>query len=88
VEKYLKACLTEHDTAFPKTHDLTRLMDLLATTEPLLRFDRATLNTLTTYAVAFRYPGESATEAQARTAFGICKAIRLTIRTTLGIRNG
>ncbi len=33
-EMYLKACLQEADIFFPKTHELSRLLDLLLATEP------------------------------------------------------
>ena len=38
------------------------------------------------YAVAFRYPAESATKQQAGRAFAICKRLRLQIRDALGLR--
>jgi len=80
VEKFLKARLIETDLRFGKTHDLEQLLDLIITVEPLWDSFRATLNALNSYAVDFRYPGESATREIAKTAVetahGICRVIR------------
>ncbi len=65
LEKYLKGRLTEAGTAFPKTHDLEALLDLLLPIEPMWDVFRPTLVDITTYGVAFRYPGESATREMA-----------------------
>ena len=57
VEKYLKALLTLHRLAFPKTHDLTELLALVPKTITLgIRMD--VLAELSPYAVESRYPGE------------------------------
>jgi HEPN domain-containing protein len=34
VEKYLKAVLVRHQVYFPKTHDIRKVLDLVATCEP------------------------------------------------------
>ena len=68
VEKYLKARLVEAGIAFPKTHDLEALLDLVLAVEPHWNFFRSILVDLTAYAVAFRYPGDSATREMARKA--------------------
>ena len=85
IEKYIKARLTEADRSFPKTHDLVNLLDLALPLEPLWSPLRPALTILTQYAVMFRYPGESATRAQAQEAFRHCKAIRQIIRPSLGL---
>ena len=41
IEKYLKARLQEAHIAFPKTHDLTQLLDLVKPIEPLWEVLRA-----------------------------------------------
>jgi len=51
VEKYLKARLEDAGMAFPFTHDLERLLDLVVTIEPLWAALRPGLAALTNYAV-------------------------------------
>jgi HEPN domain-containing protein len=60
VEKLLKAMLTWHQIEFPKTHDLTALLDLVASFDGDLAASLADLDELTHYAVATRYPGDYA----------------------------
>ena len=85
IEKYLKARLIAAGVAFPKTHDLARLLDLILPHEPLWESWRADLNLLSSFAVEFRYPGESATKTDARRAGQICRPIRENIRENLGL---
>jgi len=66
LEKYLKGRLTEAAAPFPRTHDLEALLDLLLPIEPLWDAFRSAVVDITTYAVTFRYPGESATREMAR----------------------
>lgn len=80
IEKYLKARLVEAGVAFPKTHDLEVLLDLIVPYEPLWETFRSSLSDLTSFAVAFRYPGESATREMARIAVKNAKRIRAQIR--------
>ena len=75
-EKYIKARLVEADIPFTKTHDLPQLLDRVLPVEPLWETERAALRTLTVYAVAFRYPGESATRQQARISYRYAAALR------------
>ena len=86
VEKYLKARLTLAGKPIPKTHDLSALLDLVLPLEPLWEVFRPQLEVLTSYAVVFRYPGESATRERAKSAIADAKAIRLRIRMSLGFR--
>ncbi len=88
LEKYLKARLIAADAPFPRTHDLGRLLDLTLPFEPLWDTWRAELNLLSSYAVEFRYPGESATKEDARCAGRICRVLGERIRESLGLRNG
>ncbi|MGB8507111.1 MAG: HEPN domain-containing protein [Pyrinomonadaceae bacterium] len=85
-EKYLKARLQESGIAFGKTHDLSMLLDMTLTIEPtwdiLLRTD---LQTLSAFAVAYRYPGDSADETEAREAVQRCQSIRQIIRQSLAL---
>ena len=80
VEKYLKARLIEEGKRFPRTHDLEVLLDLLLPIEPLLDTFRHALVDLTTFAVAFRYPGESATREMARQVVKDAGSIREQLR--------
>lgn len=68
VEKYLKARLVEAGIAFPRTHDLLQLLNLCAAVEPLWVAYAKMVDTMTDYAVDFRYPGHAATLREARTA--------------------
>jgi len=84
IEKYFKARLVEAGVPFPKTHDLARLLDLILPVDPLWETWRADLNLLTSFAVEFRYPGESATKEDARRAGRICRELRTRLREALG----
>ncbi len=85
VEKYLKARLVDAGLAFPRTHDLARLLDLILPLDPLWETWRADLNLLGSFAVEYRYPGESATKEDARHAGRLCQTIRARIRESLGL---
>jgi len=85
-EKYLKACLQEKDIPFGRTHMLTSLLDLLTPTVPSWEITRSHLQALTTFAVNFRYPGESADKAMARDAVKMCREIRRHARHELSLK--
>jgi HEPN domain-containing protein len=85
VEKYLKGRLVQANIRFSKTHNLDRLLDMILPQEPLWSVFRPMLIELNRYAVAYRYPGESATRELAKTAVANCKAVREAIRTSLGL---
>lgn len=55
-EKALKAYLSYQGTPFQKTHDLSVLLDVAADTTLALEPLRLTAETLTPYAVVYRYP--------------------------------
>ena len=57
-EKSIKGYLTHHKVRFNKTHDIEKLLTVVATVNESLsaRFKRAAV--LTKYAVAYRYPEE------------------------------
>jgi HEPN domain-containing protein len=82
-EKYLKAFLQEANIAFPKTHDLADLLASVVLLEPTLASMATDLNTLSAFAVEYRYPGDAADLAEATEAFQICKNVRQVIRGTL-----
>ena len=85
VEKFFKARLVEASRPFPKTHDLEVLLDLIVPIEPLWEAFRSAVSDLTSFAVTFRYPGESATRDMARIAVANTKQIREQIRRDMRI---
>ena len=84
-EKYLKAKLVAAKIPFTKTHDLQRLLDLILPREPLWEAFRPLLIELGRFAVAFRYPGESATRELAKIAVSDAKQLRKSIRQAFGL---
>ena len=72
VEKYFKARLCESNVSFPKTHDLVFLLKLLLAEEPLWVTFLPDAQLLVDYAVDFRYPGDTATLAEARLSLKNC----------------
>jgi HEPN domain-containing protein len=84
-EKYLKALLQEHALAFPKTHDLELLLELLLPLAPSLGSVRSAAQALAGHSVEFRYPGMWADEPTALHALENCRAIRSAVRALLGL---
>ncbi len=84
-EKYLKARLEEAGINFPKTHDLIKLLGLAVMVEPQLVALHAVVAVLNPYAIGYRYPGLTATKADAKAAIKDCKGVRRVIRTALGL---
>jgi HEPN domain-containing protein len=84
-EKYLKARLVEAGAPFPKTHDLLLLLTLVQPFEPNWAALLPELDTLNKYAIAYRYPGQSATKADAKKAVEDCRTVRQMIRTAFGL---
>lgn len=80
VEKYLKARLVDAGIAFPKTHDLERLLDLVLVAEPMWEVLRPSVAAITDYAVEVRYPGRMTTPAEARELLLAATRIRAIIR--------
>jgi len=83
--KYLKACLQEQGLPFERTHNLSALLDALLPSDPMLDALRPALLQLNVYAVAFRYPGESATRNDAQNARALCVSVRSSLRQNLGL---
>lgn len=86
IEKYLKGRLAEAGKPIPKTHDLSVLLDSAVAIEPLWEAARSRTETLTSYAVLFRYPGESATRALAKTALKDAQWVRSMVRSSMRLR--
>jgi len=75
-EKYLKAFLINQKTTFPKTHDLLFLLDLARKSRPDLELHRELFEYLNPYSIQSRYPGEEATQEEARIAIKTIKKIK------------
>ncbi len=58
-EKYLKALLVRHQIEFPKTHDIAKLLDRLATVDPSVAESLRDADVLTPFGVEVRYPSEA-----------------------------
>lgn len=84
-EKYLKALLVDAEIAFPKTHDLLALVELLPLRAQFVKAFCDQLEVLNAYAVEFRYPDEAATTEEARIAFAFCSKLRAKIRAFWGL---
>lgn len=84
-EKYLKAVLVQHGRAFPKTHDLQTLHDICVQVGIYLGLDLDELDTLSSYAVRVRYPGDDPVAEEARHAVAIAKSVRRVARRFMGI---
>ena len=79
-EKYLKARLEEAGIAFGRTHNLTSLLTLALAVEPTWTVLQPHLTALNIYAVAFRYPGSSATKSNAANALKAGREVRRIVR--------
>jgi HEPN domain-containing protein len=84
-EKYVKACLVEVGAAFPKTHDLSALLDLLLLSAPDWAALRSDLDWLTDLGVEVRYPGTAADTHDARRAVDIAQRTRTHARRFLAL---
>jgi HEPN domain-containing protein len=84
-EKYLKAFLQEKDIPFRKTHDLAELLNSTLTIEPAWESLRPDLHSLSSFAVEYRYPGETADADEAGEALAQCHKVRQVIRQALGL---
>ena len=84
-EKYLKGRLQEANVAFPKTHNLPALLTLVLTIEPSWNVLTAALTKLDDYGVEFRYPGNDASAADAKSAAQFCGNVREVARRGFGL---
>ncbi len=74
-EKAIKAVLVSHGLAFPKTHSIERLVDLLPLTMNRTR-ELETAHDLTVYATELRYPGRrEPAEEDLREALRLAEAV-------------
>lgn len=84
-EKYLKARLEEAGMPIPKTHNLYALLTLVSPLEPTWQNLSTDLHVLNAFAIAYRYPGVTATKLDAQDAVKRCRKIRRTIRRSFGL---
>ena len=59
VEKYLKALLVRHQIEFPKTHDIAKLLDRVATVNANMAESLRDADVLTPFGVDVRYPSDA-----------------------------
>jgi HEPN domain-containing protein len=59
VEKYLKALLVRRQVEFPKTHDIAKLLDRLATVDAATAASMRDADALTPFGVEARYPSDA-----------------------------
>lgn len=76
-EKYLKARLVEASIYFAKTHNLI---------EPSWAPLQQHLRTLNVYAIAYRYPGNTASKTDANNAIKNCREVRRVVRQAFGLK--
>ena len=84
-EKYLKARLQEDGVAFPFTHNLTALLQLLLPAYPTWNLLHPSVQVLSNYAVAYRYPGNTAVRSDARDAVRLCREVREAVRISFSL---
>jgi HEPN domain-containing protein len=82
-EKYLKGYLQEKDIKFPKSHDLSLLLELATTDRAEFKALGDECDFLTDFAIESRYPGEDPTKEDSEQAITSCKHIRKLIRELL-----
>src|ERR1700722_3469809 len=76
-EKYLKALMQEKGLVVPRTHELADIVDLLLPGDATLARLRRKADSLTRYAVDYRYPGEMASKRQMEAALRQVDQIRV-----------
>lgn len=89
IEKYLKALLAEENIYFPKTYDLSDLLDLLLERHPHLELHRQALQLLSRFAFEYRYPGtEQIQHSSVQSAMDILHDVRDVIRSEISALGG
>lgn len=84
-EKFLKALLVRHQIEFPKTHEISRLRDLVAQVDEGLAERLEPADLLTPYGVEFRYPGDldRVSREQGIEALGLAKQVKAAVHARL-----
>jgi HEPN domain-containing protein len=83
IEKYLKGLLVYTGQPSLWGHDLLALVERCLPFFPELAFERPLFALLTRFAVRYRYPGESASKADARRALQAMERLRTLLRQKL-----
>jgi HEPN domain-containing protein len=83
--KYLKAYLIAQGVVPPRIHDLVQLLHLAALHDVTFTARLPLTQALNPYGVMFRYPGMSASEAEARDAVRTIRRPRAFRRRKLGL---
>jgi HEPN domain-containing protein len=83
-EKYLKAYLIQQGTVPRRTHDLEVLLSECANYDANLSALLPLVRLLDPFSVQFRYPGDEATEAQAKDALATLRRMRRVVRRKMG----
>lgn len=84
-EKYLKGRLAEAGIGFYRTHDLIQLLTQALAVEPSWAILQTDLDYLNSFSVIYRYPGHSASKAEAKDAVSACRKVRRHMRTAFGL---
>jgi len=84
-EKYLKAWLQENGKDVPRIHNLVELVSLCIETDGTFAILEPDLRGLDSYAVRVRYPGQSSSKEEARTAVKIAKSIQSFVESRLNL---
>ena len=85
-EKYLKAFLVSREIEPPRIHNLIELLKLCSNQDGSFELIHPVLDSLMTYAVDIRYPGDISTKEEARDAVNAMKQVREFVRVKLGKR--
>jgi len=83
IEKYLKAFLVFRAIEPPRVHNLIELLKLCSAQDGSFELIHPAIDSLMTYAVDIRYPGESSTKEEARDAVKMMKQVRDSVRRKL-----
>lgn len=81
----MKAVLQKHEKPIQKIHDLLAILELVRSFIPDLEMHRESLAFLNQFSVAYRYPGESAEQLQAKKAIKQMNTLRSVFRDYLGL---
>lgn len=80
IEKYLKALINEYGLVIPKIHDLDTLLNICKPVALELEIYKKEINDLSTFSIAFRYPGEDASKGDSEYSVNIMYRLRRIIR--------
>ena len=85
IEKYLKGFQIHSKHSSIWGHDLLAIAESCISSLPELEFEKPLLALLTKFAVRYRYPGESASKADAKNAIQAMEHLRKLLRKKFGL---